>query len=144
MDTRAILTISRLLNQYQDVRNLIFTKCPSLRLFLAIRFLNATDKIQMNNYHHRHCGRSCTLASCFSSTILKCLNPTHTGWCGAGGGGGRVNLHSVTVTPFSLKLDGSDFLQNYSGVRSIFWSKKIKMKSTMTLLWRHLFSDEYQ
>ena len=94
MYARAVLTISWLLNPYQDLRNLTFTKCPSLRLLPSQRFLNATGKIQTNNYNHGHCGWSCTLISCFSSTILKRRNPiqyifwlVEYGGTGAGGGG---------------------------------------------------------
>ena len=36
--------------------------------------------------------------------------------------GGGVQLHPVT--PLSLKLAGSNFVQNYFGVRSIFCDKK--------------------
>ena len=37
------------------------------------------------------------------------------------GGGG---FHLYPVTPFSLKLNGSNFMQNYFGIRSISCNKK--------------------
>ena len=120
MYASSVLTISRLLNPYQHLRNLTFTKCPSLRLLPFQRFLNATGKIQTNIYNHGHCGWSCTLTLCFSSTILRRRNPVHKFSASVVLRGG-VNLQSVT--PFSLKLKDSNFLQNYSGIRSVLCSK---------------------
>ena len=51
------------------------------------------------------------------------LNPIHTGlfgWCGTKGG----VFHLHPVTPLSLKLDDSNFVQNYFGAGSIFWGNK--------------------
>ena len=52
------------------------------------------------------------------------MNPIHAGLCGwcSTREGGVFHLHPVT--PLSLKLDDSYFVQNYFGVRSIFCSKK--------------------
>ena len=41
---------------------------------------------------------------------------------GVGGVGSAFHLH--LVTPLSLKLDDSNFVQNYFGAGSIFWGKK--------------------
>ena len=50
------------------------------------------------------------------------------------GGEGVFNLHPVT--PLAFKSDDSNFVQNYFGVRSIFWGKEnrdqIDNKVTMT------------
>ena len=44
--------------------------------------------------------------------------PGFFGWCSTRG------VHLQPVTPLSLKLDLSDFVQNYFGAGSIFWGKK--------------------
>ena len=41
---------------------------------------------------------------------------------GEGGEGGVFHIHPVT--PLSLKLDNSNFVQNYFGTGSSFWRKK--------------------
>ena len=51
---------------------------------------------------------------------LTLFIPGFFDWCSTGGGG--VYLHPVT--PLSLKLDDSNFVQNYFGVKSIFCDKK--------------------
>ena len=59
----------------------------------------------------------------FPRTRSSSRNPIHTGLFLAGVVlGGVFHLHPVT--PLSLKSDDSNFVQNYFGVGSIFWSKK--------------------
>ena len=50
---------------------------------------------------------------------LTLFIPGVFGWCSTGG-----VFHLHPVTPLPLKSDDSNFVQNYLGVRSIFWFKK--------------------
>ena len=54
----------------------------------------------------------------FSLTLFI---PGYFGCCSIGG---RGVFHLRPVTPLSLKLGDSDFVQNYFGAGSIFWGKK--------------------
>ena len=51
------------------------------------------------------------------------INPIHTGLFGWRVPGRDV-FHLHPITPLSLTSDDSNFVQNYSGVGSIFWGKK--------------------
>ena len=46
-----------------------------------------------------------------------------------GGGGGGGPLSSITL--LSLKLDYSNFVQNYFGINEYFETKRIRIKLTM-------------
>ena len=54
----------------------------------------------------------------YSGSSKKFNSSIHTerfGWCSTAGGG--VVFHLYPLTPFTLKLDGSNFAQEYFGVR---------------------------
>ena len=46
--------------------------------------------------------------------------------------GGGFYLHPIT--PLSFKSEDSNFVQNYFGVGSVFWARKVFIKSLMTSL----------
>ena len=47
---------------------------------------------------------------------------------------GEGMFPTPSLTPLSLKLDYSNFVQNYFGIRRIFCDKKIRIKLIMTSL----------
>ena len=74
--------------------------------------------------------------------IFLMLNPISTGlFClvvALGGGGGGC-FPPPSITPLSLKLDCSNFVRKYFQIAWTICDEKIRIKSTMTSLWRHIF-----